>query len=244
MKKACLLALAISAGIYLDASAQTADEIIAKNLAARGGIEKVRAIRSMVMTDSVSTPDGRGTPLRIFALRPGRIREELTVGQSRSIKAFDGQTGWIQNPGPRGASARALTGGDLDELRDDAENAIDGVLADYAAKGSRVEYTGTQTVDGKPCYKLKVTLHTGHTQYQYIDTGTYLEVRQDILGTMDGKASAIEQTLGEYRSEGGVMFAHTIVSVMRGRPERSTMTIQRIEINPPVDERVFSMPRR
>ncbi len=244
MTKACLLALAISAGICVSASAQTADEIIAKNLAARGGIEKLRTIRSMVMTDSVSTPDGRGTPLRVYLLRPSQLREELSMGQGRSIKAYDGRSGWIQNPGPRGASARSLTGGDLDELRDDAENAIDGVLADYATKGSRVELAGTQTVEDRPCYKLKVTLHTGHTQYQYIDTRTYLEVRQDILGTMDGKPSAIEQTLGDYRSEGGVMFAHTIVSVMRGRPERSTMTIQRIEINPPIDDRMFSMPRR
>lgn len=244
MKRACLLALAISVGISVSASAQTVDEIIVKNLAARGGIERLRAIRSMVMTESVSTPDGKGAPLKLLMLRPNRIREELTVGQGKSIKAFDGQSGWIQNPGPRGASVQTLTGGDLQELQDDAENAIDGVLADYAAKGSRVELAGTQTVDGRQCYKLKVTLHTGHTQYQYIDTRTYLEVRQDLLGTMDGKPSAIEQTLGDYRSEGGVLFAHSIVSVIRGPQVRSTVTIQRIEINPPIDEKIFSMPRR
>ncbi|HXZ21028.1 MAG TPA: hypothetical protein VEG63_13840 [Candidatus Acidoferrales bacterium] len=244
MKKACVLALLWSAGISGSASAQTADEIIAKNLAARGGIERLRAIRSMVMTESASTPDGKGAPLKLLMLRPDRIREELAVGPGRSIKAFDGQSGWTQNPGPRGTTVRPLTGGDLQELRDDAENAIDGVLADYASKGSRVELAGTQTVDGRQCYKLKVTLHTGHTQYQYIDTRTYLEVRQDLLGTTDGKPSAIEQTLSDYRSEGGVLFPHTIVSVIRGQPGRSTVTIQRIEINPPMDEKIFSMPRR
>jgi hypothetical protein len=244
MKTALLVALLVGAGVPGTASAQTVDEIIAKNLEARGGIEKLRAIRSMSMTESLSTPDGKSAPLKVLMLRPGRIREDLTVGGGKSIKAFDGHSGWIQNPGPRGASVRPLTNGDLQELRDDAENAIDGVLADHAAKGSRVELAGTQTVDGKQCYKLRVTLHTGHTQYQYIDTRTYLEVRQDILGTMDGQPSAIEQTLGDYRSEGGVLFAHSIVSVVRGQPGRSTVTIQRIEINLPIDERMFSMPRR
>ena len=244
-RHARLILVAMAAcGWAVGAHAQTVDEIVAKNLAARGGIEKLRAIRSMVMTESLSTPDGKTTTLKVFLLRPNRIREELAMGQGKSIKAFDGQSGWIQNPGPREAGVRPLTDGDLEELRDDAENGIGWVLADYAAKGSRIELAGTQTVDGRPCYKLKVTLRNGHRQYQYIDTQTYLEVRQDILGTMDGKPSAIEQTLGDYRSEAGALFAHSIVSVMRGQPGRSTVTIQRIEINPPIDEKLFSMPRR
>jgi hypothetical protein len=226
------------------AQAQTVDEIIAKNLAARGGIEKLRGIRSMVLTESVSMQDGRSSPLTVRMLRPNRIREELTVGPGKSVKAFDGQSGWTQNPGPRGTQVQRLTDGELEELRDDAENGIDGVLADYASKGSRVEFAGMQTVEGKPCYKLKVTLHTGHTQYQYIDKQTNLEVRQDLLGTMDGRPSAIEQTLSDYRNEGGVLFAHMIASVIRGRPERSVITIQRISINPALDEGMFLMPRR
>jgi len=244
MKTALVLTLFVSAGFAGTASAQTVDEIIAKNLAARGGIEKLRAIRSMVKTESLSTPDGRGAPLTVRLLRPGRIREELTLGGRRTVRAFDGQSGWIQNPGPPGTAVRPLTDGDLDELRDEGENGIDGVLADYAAKGSRIEFAGTQTVYGRPCYKLKVTLRTGHIQYQYIDTRTYLEVRAELLGTMDGKPSAVEQTISDYRDEGGVLFAHSIVSVIRGQPERSRLTIQRIELNPPIDERIFSAPRR
>jgi len=165
MKTALVLTLFVSAGFAGTASAQTVDEIIAKNLAARGGIEKLRAIRSMVKTENLSTPDGRGAPLTVRLLRPGRIREELTLGGRRTVRAFDGQSGWIQNPGPPGTAVRPLTDGDLDELRDEGENGIDGVLADYAAKGSRIEFAGTQTVDGRPCYKLKVTLRTGHIQY-------------------------------------------------------------------------------
>jgi len=61
---------------------------------------------------------------------------------------------------------------------------------------------------------------------------------------MDGKPSAVEQTISDYRDEGGVLFAHSIVSVIRGQPERSRLTIQRIELNPPIDERIFSAPRR
>jgi len=244
MKTALVVALLMSGVLSATAFAQTVDEIIAKNMAARGGIEKLRAIRSMVVTENVNMQNERGAPLTVRMLRPNRIREELTMGPGKSVRAFDGQSGWIQNPGPRGAEVRRLTDGDLEELRDDAENGIDGVLADYASKGNRVEFAGMQTVDGKPCYKLKVTLHTGHTQYQYIDKQTNLEVRQDLLGTMDGKPSAMEQTLGDYRNEGGILFAHTIVSVMRGRPERSTIRIQRMDINPPMDERIFSMPRR
>ena len=42
------------------AAGPTADAIIAKNLAARGGLEKMRAIHTLVVTGKLETPGGGG----------------------------------------------------------------------------------------------------------------------------------------------------------------------------------------
>jgi len=239
--------LAISAlavcGLAASAQAQTVDAIIAKNLEARGGIAKMRAIHSMVLTARLATPGGGQGSLTVRLLRPDHIREEVTFGAMNSTRAFDGQSAWLHSRESNRENVRPLTGGDLENLQDEAENGIDGPLADHAAKGNKVELVGTEQVEGKPCYKLKITLHSGHLQYQYLDTKTYLEIREEIVRTVDSKDTVIEESVGDYRREGGILFAHSFVSGVVGSPQRTTLTIDKFDLNPPVEKTLFQMPK-
>jgi len=239
------LAISVLAACALAAStpAQTVDGIIAKNLAARGGIAKMRAIRSMVLTARLATPDGGQGSLTVRLLRPNRIREEVIFSAMNSTRAFDGQSAWLHSRENNREDVRPLTGGDLDNLQDEAENGIDGPLADHASKGNKVELVGTEQLEGKPCYKLKITLHSGHIQFQYLDAKTFLEIREEIVRTVDGQDTVIEETVGDYRREGGILFAHSFVSGVVGSPQRTTLTIDKFDLNPPVDKALFQMPK-
>jgi hypothetical protein len=237
------------AGVFLlltipsSAQAQTVDEIIAKNVEARGGIVKLRAIHSMVLTARLATPDGGQGALTVRLLRPNHIREEAIYGAMNSTRAFDGQSAWLHSLENNHEDLRPLTGGDLDNLQDEGENGIDGPLADYASKGNKVELVGTAPVDGKPCYKLKVTLHSGHIQFQYLDSKTYLEIREEIVRTFNGQDTTIEESVGDYRREGGILFAHSYVSGPMGSPQRTTLTIDKFDVNAPVEKALFQMPK-
>ncbi len=239
--------LAISAlaacGLGMSAQAQTVEAIIAKNVAARGGIAKMRAIHSMVLTARLATPGGGQGSLTVRLLRPNRIREEVIFGAMNSTRAFDGQSAWLHSLENNREDVRPLTGGDLENLQDEGENGIDGPLADHAAKGNKVELVGNEQVEGKPCYKLKVTLHSGHIQFQYIDAKTFLEIREEIVRAADGKDTIIEESVGDYRREGGILFAHSFVSGQAGHPERTTLTIDKFDVNAPVDKALFQMPK-
>src|SRR5271154_6137872 len=204
--------VAATCGLAVGAQAQTADELIAKNVAARGGIAKLRAIRSMLITAKLVTPDGGGGPMTVRLLRPDLIQEEMKFGATVTIRTFDGKSGWTSNRGSSHEDVKVLTGGDLENLRDEGANGIDGALADYKTKGNRVEFSGAAVVEGRPCYKLKVTLRSGHVQYQYLDSQTFLEVHEEIVRSFDGKETTIEESVGDYRQEGGVLFAHKFVS--------------------------------
>jgi len=243
MKIRLALTVLAACGLAASAHAQTVDEIIAKNLAARGGIAKMRAIHSMVLTARLATPDGGQGSLTVRLLRPNNIREEAIYGAMNSTRAFDGQSAWLHSLENNHEDLRPLTGGDVDNLQDEGENGIDGPLADYASKGNKVELVGTAPVEGKPCYKLKVTLHSGHIQFQYLDSKTYLEIREEIVRTFNGQDTTIEEAVGEYRREGGILFAHTYVSGPMGSPQRTTLTIDKFDVNAPVDKSLFQMPK-
>jgi hypothetical protein len=239
--KATLLTVAMLA-LVAPVASQTADEIVAKNLAARGGLEKLRAIRTMVLTGRISLgPDAEG-PITVRLVRPVSIREDFTIQGSAGARAYDGHTGWQIVPGS-GKGPQPLSGPDLANLQDEALNGIDGPLADYAAKGNRVEFLGTADVEGQRCYRLKVTLKTGRVMYQYLDAQSFLEVREEIERTLNGKLVTLEEEVGDYRETGGILFAHSFVSGLKGNPLRSRLSIEKIELNPAIDPAVFQMPK-
>ncbi|HUJ40874.1 MAG TPA: hypothetical protein VLW54_10030 [Candidatus Acidoferrales bacterium] len=242
MRAALIPALVLCAGLAGTVRAQTVDEIIAKNVAARGGLEKMRAIHTMVVTASLETPGGTG-PLMVRLERPGRIQEDLTLNGVQTIRTFNGTSAWVVTRKAGAEEVKELEGGDLQNLRDEGENGIDGALADYKNKGNQVEFAGAAVVDGKTCYKLKVTLRSGHVQYQFLDSTTYLEIHEEIERTFNGNQMVIVESVGDYREEGGVLFAHKYVSGVAGRPQRSTLRYEKVEVNPRLEKSLFEKPK-
>ena len=156
-------------------SAQTADELVAKNLAARGGGEKLRSIQTMVMTGSLSFGNA-SSPLSVKVARPNRIREDFTVDGSAVTRSYDGAAGWQMQSG----QVSDLTGGDLNNILEEAANAIEGPLLDYAKKGNKVEALGKDTWAGKPVLKLKITTRQGTGITEFLDASSYLEIHEEI----------------------------------------------------------------
>ena len=58
-----------------------------------------------------------------------------------------------------------------------ADADFDSVLLDYKAKGTTIELVGTEPINGKPAYHLKITKKSGLVQHYYLDVDTGLEVR-------------------------------------------------------------------
>lgn len=220
-------------------TAQTADELVAKSLAARGGAEKLRAIHSMVMTGTLSFGDA-SSPLTVNAGRPNRIREDFKLDGSPMTRAYDGASGWqIQ-----GGQTTDLTGGDLNNIREEAENAIEGPLLDYAKKGSKVEALGKDTWAGKPVFKLKITTKTGTAITEFLDASSYLEIHEEIERFANGKLMLIVEDVGDYRDVDGIKFAHRFVSGTRENPAASILQIDKMQLNVPVDAAVFAKPAK
>ncbi|HWZ81961.1 MAG TPA: hypothetical protein VNW47_05025 [Terriglobales bacterium] len=227
----------VSLALAVSCFAQTADELIVKNLAARGGPDKLRAIRTIAMTGTISFGDA-SSPLTVKAGRPNQIREDFAIDGTSITRAYDGKSGWEK----KGEQARSLEAGELNNIREEAENAIEGPLLDYAAKGSKAEALGKVDLNGKPAYKLKITTGLGTSITQFLDATTYLEIHEEIERSANGSVVTIVEDVGDYRDVNGVKFAHRFVSGTRENPAASTLQIEKMQLNVPIQPSLFDKP--
>src|SRR5512133_4308653 len=132
-----LLSIFFVACLSCLAAGQNVDEIIAKCIDARGGLKKIKSVQSQRLTGRISFgPDSEGT-LLMEIKRPGKIREELTVGDKSMIRISDGKAGWMIDPFSESGGMEPL---DPDEMSNTAQKAdLDRPLVDYKAKGYQVE---------------------------------------------------------------------------------------------------------
>ena len=212
---------------------QTVEDLIQKNLGARGGLERLKAVQTVRMTGTMVNDQMEGALILKFK-RPNSSRIELTVQGMTAIQAFDGRVSWIL--GPEETDARLESGYDLKE-RQNAD--FDGALVDYKEKGSKVELAGKDEVDGIESYRLRVTLKNGDVQFIHLDSERFIEIKIE----RREKEVEAEYLVGDYREVGGILYAHTLERGIRGKPEKERILIDRIELNVPIDDAEFKTPR-
>jgi outer membrane lipoprotein-sorting protein len=233
---AILLFIAVSS-----ASAFTADELIAKNIQARGGLEKIRAIQSLRETGKAKFGD-RELAYTHLARRPQMVRDELTMQGLTSVRAYDGSVGWRISPFRGRIDPEKISGDDLKSVQLQAD--IEGPLVDYKSKGHKVEYLGTEDVDGTDAHKIKVTLKNGDILYTFLDPDYFLEIRQIEQTYIRGAQQETETDLGNYEQINGVYIPFSIESGAKGQPKDAKFTIEKAEANVDLDESLFHFPVR
>ena len=220
------------------AAAQSVEEIVARNLEARGGPERLRALTSVRMTGRIQYDDGSQAPFVLEVGRPGRMRMELTVRGVRQIRTWDGRRGFVSTAG----SVRAMNAEEAATAAQQAD--LDGALIDWAAKGHRVEAMGQEPVDGGTAWVLKVTRADGDVRYHSIDRKTGLEVRQVGTRVIGGETYEFESLLREYHDVEGLEFPFAIETGPVDGTPRETLYVDRLELNPVLDDGRFVVPRR
>ena len=235
------------AGSLLAASAAHAisvDELIAKNAAARGGLDKIMAIKTLKAEGHLRVGGGFGSLDLIhvqYQKAPDLVRTEDTVQGLTQVQAWDGHQAWQISPFQGRKDPERMSADDAKGLADDAP--IAGALIDYRARGSQVAYLGTEDVEGTQAYKLKVTLKSGNIEYVYLDPDQYLEIRVVSQRMVRGTESETITDLGDYERVDGVYFPFSIASHgANGNGESMQITIDKAQANVPMDDALFAFP--
>lgn len=239
MRRLLPLALA-AAALSLPLAAETVDEVIAKNVAARGGLDRIRAVRSLRMTGTMSMGPGMEAPMVLELARGNRMRMEFTVEGKKGIQTFDGTSGWTLMQFMGQTEAEAMPAEAVKDVVEQTD--IDGPLVDYQKKGHQVELVGRDQAAGADAWHFRVTLKNGVVREIWIDATTGLEVRGEGRREMGGRTMEAETSLGDYRTVEGLQFPHRIEGGPKGSRQKQTITITKIEVNPTIEDSRFGKP--
>ena len=275
------LSLKAAPGEAPAARALSATEIADKNVAARGGLEAWRSVEAMTLTGkmgaggnqraTLSVPMTGGQkaqsslqgvrerrveevqlPFEMDLARPHKARVELQIKGQTAIQVYDGTNGWKLRPFLNRLEVEPYTAEEMKIASMQPE--LDGLMVDYAAKGTRIELDGIEKVEGRDTYKLKLTLKSGDMTHVWVDTQTFLETKiEGHPRRLDGTYHPVEVYYREYRNVNGLeipfVLETRVVPVTKSAmglrdtpvpPERAL--IEKVVINPKFEAGMFSKP--
>lgn len=234
-----LVAVASGSGCARAAKLSAAD-IVAKNAAARGGLDAWRKVETMIWVGRIESAHAPAPsmPFELQQKRPNKTRLQINSPAEKSVRTFDGVHGWrlrsthgqpqVQPYTPQEARF-AQTG-----------HGIDGPLIDYAAKRISVTLEGVDEVAGRKAYHFSVHPPRGGSEEVWVDAETYLEIRYDRMA--DGPVGAprrVSVNYGDYRTVDGLQIPFLIETA--GTPP-DKMQIEKVTLNAPLDDSTFENP--
>jgi len=254
----------------------SAAAIVEKNVAARGGLQAWRAIQTMSLEGKLGAggnersalhPLGSKLDKKIVAPRPTeevrlpfvmelkrsrKMRLELQFNSQTALQVYDGANVWKLRPYLNRRVVEPYTPEELKAASMQAD--LDGPLVDYAAKGTQIELAGTENVDGRDTYKLKLKLKDGNTMHVWIDAQTFLEAKMEGQPRrLDGTYHPVEIYFRDYRQVNGLQIPYLletkvlpVAKTAMGLKDLPVPTeqiiIEKVVVNPKLDESLFSKP--
>jgi hypothetical protein len=215
----------------LSVSAQTADEIVSKNIEAMGGAAKIATLTSVKMSGNMSA-QGNDFPITITKSHMKGMRVDLDIMGTANYQILTPEKGYMffpiqQMTEPKELDAETVAMGQ-------SQLDIQGGLFNYKEKGSTIELVGKDKVDGAEAYKLKVTMKSGKSVMYFIDTKTNRILKTAGKMSIQGQETDVETTFSDYKQNAdGYWFAYTTTT------PQGPLSFDKIESNVKVDETIF-----
>ena len=258
----------------------SAAAIVDKNVAARGGLQAWRSVQTLTLTGrlgaggnqratlSLPVPGGHQPkeaelpqrraeevqlPFVMELKRPSKVRFELQFKGQTAIQVFDGTQGWKVRPFLNRSDVEPFSPEEMKIAS--AQGELDGLLIDYAAKGTRIESDGTEKVEGRDTYKLKLTLKSGDVTHVWVDSQTFLEAKvEGRPRRLDGTDHPVEVYYRDYRPVNGLQIPFVLESRVLPVAKTATgfrdtpvppekITVEKVTVNPKLDDSQFAKPQ-
>jgi hypothetical protein len=244
---AATMALGLFAGSLLAGCARVAKisaaDVVARNVAARGGLDAWRKVETMVWIGHIQSAHAP-VPSMAFELeqkRPNKTRLQILALGDRSVRAFDGVRGWKVRPVRGKPDVEPYTPQELRSAQ--AAHGIDGPLIDYVAQGSSVTLESVDDIGGRKAYHLNVRLSKGGNEQVWVDAETFLDLRYDRLADdPTGAQRRVSATYGDYQTVQGLKIPFLITTGGGQGTTPDKMQIERVVLNAPMDESTFENP--
>jgi hypothetical protein len=222
--------------------AQSVDEIVANHIKAIGGTENWKNLKTLKITGSVEIGPNMKAPVTIYLKDKKKMRFEMDFQGMKMIQAIDGDSGWSIVPFSGKTDPERMSEEDVRNAQEQAD--FTGDLFDYKSKGSTVEFLGKEDMEGSETFKMKVTKKNNDVKYIYLDTKTYLIMKETSKQKFQDKEIEGVSLPSDYKMVSGMMWAFS--NEMRGDEESSqgqVISYDTVEVNPVIDNGLFTMPK-
>jgi outer membrane lipoprotein-sorting protein len=234
------LGLALLCVLPVAAAAQTADEILAKVVAARGGLAKIRSVRSERVSGQITFGEVSG-PFVVELQRPLKMHMQITIQNMTMVRVYDGKSAaWANNPFAGKMNPDPMNEEDLRNISEESD--FDGPLVNYKEKGNQVELVGKDKVKDNDVWRLKMTTKNGDVRFYLFDADSFLLVKWEGKRKADGQEVPVESYFSDYREVGGLKFYFGIDSGRSGDDITQKIRIEKIDLNPQFNEAEFGKP--
>jgi hypothetical protein len=224
------------------ALAYTAAELAAKNVDAKGGLDKLNAIQSLRLSGKMLVNNGTiEVGFSTLIKRPHSIRYEAQLQGLTQVQAYDGGQAWQINPFQGRKDPEKLSADDAKGLGEDAAD-FTGALVDYQAKGYKLDYLGTEDIDGTEAHKLRVTRPNGDLTYVYLDPDYFLDIRAVNRRIEHGVPNETITDYGDYEKVNGVYLPFAQESWQKGSSDHQKVQFDKAEVNVSAGVGLFEFP--
>jgi hypothetical protein len=220
----------------------TATQIVERNVAARGGLEAWRNVKTLSMSGKLDAGGKQNVqlPFVLEMERSRKTRLELQFNGQTAVQVYDGTNGWKLRPFLNRNDVEPYTPEELKAASMQAD--LDGPLVDYAAKGTQVDLEGVEKVEGHNAYKLKLTMKGGQVRHLWVDRQTFLEVKvEGVPRRIDGKMRPVEIYYRDYKSVNGLIVPYILETAVEGVKQSHKITIESVVVNPKLEDSLFAV---
>lgn len=235
-----LITLVALAAIPALSLAQTADEIIDKNIAAIGGADKIAAVKSFQFDQSMNIM-GMDMKGKTSVVVGQSARTDITAMGQQITQVVDGNKGWAINPMSGGTTPQALPD-DQVKMQKGNTHIVGTELATAKSEKYPVELVGKEKMNDKDVYNLKVSKPEGVSNY-FVDASTYQLVGAKSTVSVQGNSGEVKQQYGNYKTIDGLTLPSTVEISTPAMPGSMTMTLSNMVLNAKIDPAIFAMPK-
>lgn len=194
-------------------NAQTAKEIIDKNIELSGGLTNWKLLNSVILQGKVTLGINDDYPIKIYQLRPNLTKTAITINKKETpVEGYDGKKGYAMN----------YATNKIQVYPNYTPESFDNDFIDWENKGFNAQYLGKEKIGEVYCHKVELTKNVNKTIY-FFDTKNYMllkEVKPD-------------ETLiyNDYRKVGNLLMPFRLESSSQKKESDYVMIINKIETN-------------
>jgi hypothetical protein len=224
-----LTGLIIITSIY----GQTIEEIV-KNYSEANSLDKLMNISTIKITGKMSAA-GMEMPLVMLMKNPNKIKVVYNFNKQDIVSVFDGEKGYMINSMTGSTDPVELTGDGLEQISNN--NVFKNQLIHYFNEG-QLSLEGQENINNKTTFKLKANTGTKPV-YFFIDKSSYMLIKTTNVVDQKGTTTNVDSYMTDYIDIDGIVFPKKTTAMANGM-EAAVITFDKIEVNVPMDDNIFS----